>query len=187
MVDEPVLQRSIELLSSLIFYVTTTEDDNPYTCEGIPNKRRQKILRELDICSLVTLMLSSPFKTEQFLLADIRKNQSITLCCTLCYRLIKHLVKGNRLNELYASNWIDLYFDQAMQTADDNDIKAESTITELISNNKKLLEEQISEETIIKFINLCKAQKRHRRFIDLLTALCSSLGHAIPSNQALIC
>lgn len=74
-----------------------------------------------------------------------------------------------------------------MQTADDNDIKAESTITELISNNKKLLEEQISEETIIKFINLCKAQKRHRRFIDLLTALCSSLGHAIPSNQALIC
>ena len=44
-----------------------------------------------------------------------------------------------------------------MQTADDNDIKAESTITELISNNKKLLEEQISEETIIKFINLCKA------------------------------
>lgn len=40
MVDEPVLQRSIELLSSLIFYVTTTEDDNPYICEGIPHKRR---------------------------------------------------------------------------------------------------------------------------------------------------
>ena len=117
-VDESVLHRTIDLLSGLIYYVTASEDDNPFTCEGIPNKRRQKILRELDVCSLVTTMLASPFKTGQFTLSDIKRSDSITLCCTLCYRLLKHLVKGNRLNELYASNWIDLYFDQAMQTAD---------------------------------------------------------------------
>ena len=42
-----------------------------------------------------------------------------------------------------------------MKTGSENDLRAESTITELVSNNKKLLEKQITPNTIKKFIHLC--------------------------------
>jgi hypothetical protein len=29
-----------ELLTSMIFFVTETESQDPFTCEGIPNKKR---------------------------------------------------------------------------------------------------------------------------------------------------
>ena len=84
---------------------------------------------------------------------------------------------------MYASQWIELYFDQAMKTKTENNIRAEATIAELVSNNKKLLEKQITPETIRKFIELCKLQQKHERFIILLTALCSCVDEAIMSNQ----
>ena len=62
-------------------------------------------------------------------------------------------------------------------------IKAEATIAVLVSNNKILLEKQITKETIEKFINLCKKQEKDERFVLLLAALCSCLDEAIISNQ----
>jgi len=50
-------------------------------------------------------------------------------------------VKDFRLNELYASQWIELYFNHAMRTTAENNIKAEAAITELVQNNKRLLDE----------------------------------------------
>lgn len=52
-------------------------------------------------------------------------------------------------------------------------IKAENTIAVLISNNRTLLEKQITTKTIEKFINLCVEQKKDERVVSLLTALCS--------------
>ena len=68
-------------------------------------------------------------------------------------------MKDYRLNELYASQWIELYLDQSMKSSGQN-IKAEATIAVLVSNNKILLEKQITKETIEKFINLCKEQEK---------------------------
>ena len=62
-------------------------------------------------------------------------------------------------------------------------IKAEATIAVLVSNNKMLLEKQITKETIENFINLCKKQEKDERFVLLLVALCSCLDEAIISNQ----
>lgn len=46
--------RKIEnLLTEVIFFVTETEDSDPYTCEGIPYKERQKLLRELKIVEVL--------------------------------------------------------------------------------------------------------------------------------------
>ena len=35
------------ILTELIFFVIKTDDKNPLTCEGEPNKDRQKLIREL--------------------------------------------------------------------------------------------------------------------------------------------
>ena len=46
--------KSIEdLLSHLIFFVTVTEDRDPFTCKGIPFSGRQKLMRELKFIEIL--------------------------------------------------------------------------------------------------------------------------------------
>jgi hypothetical protein len=54
--------------------------------------------------------------------------------------LIKIIGFGYYQNELYISQWINLYFDHAMSTNSQNNLGAEDTIISLVDNNKKLLE-----------------------------------------------
>lgn len=75
-----------------------------------------------------------------------------------------------------------MYFDQSLASIDST-INAENTIAVLVSNNRTLLEKQITSGTIQKFINLCKEQRKDERFVLLLTALCSCMDEAISSNQ----
>ena len=49
-----------------------------------------------------------------------------------------------------------MYFDQAMKTGEENDLFAESAISAILTNNKKLLDKQITKETIDWIIYLCK-------------------------------
>lgn len=50
-----------DLLSSMIFFITETESTDPFTCEGIPFRRRQKYMRECRAIDLVIDMLHYPF------------------------------------------------------------------------------------------------------------------------------
>ena len=72
---------------------------------------------------------------------------------------------------------------QAMKTNKENDIFAQSTVEELLSVNKKLLEEQITPSIIKQFINLCKLQGKDKKLIKLLTALCTCYSEAVEHNQ----
>lgn len=62
------------------------------------------------------------------------------MVCKRAYNLIKTIGYGYYQNELYVSQWINLYFDHAMNTNAQNNIGAEETIISLVDNNKKLLE-----------------------------------------------
>jgi len=59
-----------------------------------------------------------------------------------------------------------------MNTGEDNNIMAEATITATITNNKRLLDKQITRGTIKHIIKVCKEQKKSERFLNLLSALC---------------
>lgn len=41
------------LLTNIIFFVTDTEDSDPFTCEGIPFMERQKLMRELKVIEIL--------------------------------------------------------------------------------------------------------------------------------------
>ena len=69
-----------------------------------------------------------------------------------------------------------------MSTNEDNDFGVEQTITELLTNNKELLDKQITKKNIENFIYQCKNQKKSERFINLLLALCSVDGEAVASK-----
>jgi len=44
-------------------------------------------------------------------------------------------VGGYEINERYASQWINFFFSQAMRTNKKNDISAQATVEELLSDN----------------------------------------------------
>ena len=176
-----------EILISMVFFTTKTDEKNPFTCEGIPIRKRQKLLREMHFAEVLVDILFYPFANELYLLKDIDQNSPITRICQLSYRMLKHITKNYKQNEMYISQWMDLFFDQAMKTGDENDLYAEATLTELLNNNKQLLDKQINKETIKKFIDLCISEDRHARFITFLTALCSCNGEPVSTNQNDIC
>jgi hypothetical protein len=70
-----------------------------------------------------------------------------------------------------------------MQTEDDNNIMAEPTIIAMITNNKKLLDTQISRATIQRIVTLCKRQKKNERVMKLLSSLATCQGEAVVNNQ----
>lgn len=87
------------------------------------------------------------------------------------------------MNEMYASQWINFFFGQTMKTHNENDINASTTVEELLSDNQKLLEEQITPTIVKQFINLCKTQEKDKKLIMLLTAMCICNGEQIEHNQ----
>lgn len=92
-------------------------------------------------------------------------------------------MKDYNYNKFYVAQFIELYFNQAMTATEQNNFRAERTITELLKNNEVLLDKQITKETIINFVELCKGQTKNERFLNLLATLCSCNGEAVNSNQ----
>jgi hypothetical protein len=103
-------------------------------------KKRQKILRELYLVEYIVQILYFPFATKSFRLERLQQDDLITRLCQIAYELLKSAVGGYELNEMYATQWINFFFSQAMKTNKKNDIYAQSTVEELLSDNKKLLE-----------------------------------------------
>jgi len=113
-------------------------------------------------------------------LADV---QPLSRVCGLLYRLLKHIVQDYRANEEYVAQWIELFFDHAMNIGEESDSYSEATITAILTNNKKLLDRQISRDNIAHIIGLCKNQRKHERFLNLLCCLCICQGEAVIGNQ----
>lgn len=81
------------------------------------------------------------------------------------------------------SQWINLYFDHAMNTNATNNIGAEDCLISIVDNNKKLLEIQITKAIIQSIVDLCKQQNRDAQLIQLLKAICSCKKEPIVNNQ----
>ena len=102
----------------------------------------------------------------------------------MCYKLLKNTIKEYRPNELYASQWLDMLIYQAIISDSDHDILAEPTLTELIDNNQRILENKISKEITHKFINMLLEESTSERFVNILRAIITCNGEAVIRNQA---
>lgn len=70
---------------------------------------------------------------------------------------------------------------QSMLTDKKCDIGAEETLTELIDNNKKILETKVDFDTIDKFIHML-FDEREAKYVKLLRALTVCDGEAMVKN-----
>ena len=96
-----------------------------------------------------------PFESGLYSYDNLTQKHPITRICSLIYRLLKHAVKDCTINKNYVAQWIDLFFKQAMTTTEANSFGAETTINELLADNRQLLDSQIETSTISSLIELC--------------------------------
>ena len=70
-----------------------------------------------------------------------------------------------------------------LNTTPKNQIGADSFLTLLSDQNKSILENKFTTQTIHNFITSCERSLETPRLLRLLTALCSCQGQPIQSNQ----
>lgn len=146
-----------------------------------PNRRRQKLFRELSIITQIFCFLSL---SGDFINEKRPSTESYKYIFQLCYRIIKISQKNYRKNqEFIACNYFHL-----MQKHMGYDILAEDTITALLNNNQKLLERLVMTKEIETFINLIRENMPNwdGKYFDYLSALCASGNKALPKTQGMI-
>ena len=144
--------------------------------KGNINKSRQKILREMGIIDYLTDFVEKPFSTEDFFdLKKLKQDMFITKVLRLSYVTIKYIIRENPANELYCSQWLNLFLVQTLRTHNENEIEAQGTLTELIYNNRRILDTRLRKETMNKFIQLVSSDKISK-YLDILrvTIVCDT-------------
>eukprot|EP01135_Chromosphaera_perkinsii_P009083 Nk52_evm14s1607 gene=Nk52_evmTU14s1607 len=191
-IQQRELKFYIKLLTSVILFVLKLEHhdgiDPLSQIHATPDRNRQKLLREQNIIKAIFDILKAPFTDEGFngclmSLSEIgqKRYSPIAQICRLCYRLLRYSQQGYRKNQEAIAKWFPF-----MQSQIGYDILAEDTITALLNNNRKLLEEKIKDGEIQTFINLLR-NNRECRYIQYLSDLCATNDKAIPVTQELIC
>lgn len=176
----------IKILGKLIMFLLDLENEDPYLVEGTPIRRRQKYLRELKMINIFCDLLYLPFNSGIYNLSVLKQRDLMSKIVQLCYKLLRLSVKDYRNNELYCSQWMGLYLDQAHNSPLNNEYMIENTLSEMLKSNKKLLETRINIEIIERFVSIIRFKDRDERFVKLLSSLCSCNGQSITANQNMI-
>jgi hypothetical protein len=132
-------------------------------------------------------MLFHVYDSKMYVLSDLTADHNMTKITWLIYRVLKHAVLDNETNEEYLAHWLNLFFEQAMEVSEDNNIMAEGTITATITNNRQLLDKRITKNTIKGLVaEVAEQKKKNERFLNLLCELCICRSEAVAKNQNII-
>lgn len=182
--DPMVFQVLYRVLQHLIKFV---EGDS-----GTPERKRQKLLRQLRVVDILVGMLKVLFKPpEGFAFVEGFNKTGIDLeelpnfpklkkICQTAYDLLAVYLDGDsRKNELYIAKYISFF-----QSQIGYDMHTPAMFMQLVADNQQILD-RISAQQISSFVFWLK--KTHdRSFLDFLSLLCVCEESAIPQNQQLV-
>ena len=134
-------------------------------------------------------ILIYPFEGENpvFTLGHLTNKSPMIRICRLIYKVLKLCAKNNQPNKLYIAQWISHFFTQSMQANENNTMNAQETISELLNNNKALLENGINESTIENIVENCRNDCKNEKYLKLLSSLMECNNEAISNNQDFVC
>ncbi|XP_076096104.1 inositol 1,4,5-trisphosphate-gated calcium channel ITPR3-like isoform X9 [Mytilus galloprovincialis] len=146
--------------------------------DSLPNKNRQKLMRNLRIVELLVYLLQIPFRGT----AD---QHHLTRIFVEAYDVLYTYLKGDsRKNELYIAKYIDFFLSQFEYKEGMIGLNSAHMVMELIKDNRKIVD-RITTEHIDKFVELLRRDKNYR-YLDLLKVLCVCDGVSIADNQKYI-
>ena len=191
----------IVALERLIFAQCKTEDTDALTCEGIMQKRQQRLARELKIIDALFWVLSittEALAARQPPICSEASVQPLVHAVRFLYKAITCTYKGNRSNELYVagqtfSSWwiggptrsfLRELIEQLGTKA--RDYGAPDCLTNLLTNNLELLEEEVDDEIVSIFVELIRRNGPVQLYLNFLEHLSSCEGQSVSSNQELL-
>lgn len=172
-------------LCCFIFGKPFRSSTNIFEFDGKPIPSRQRIMRELNFLDYFCQILSRPFSEGLFDIKALKANMPITRILAMTYTTIKYIIRENRPNELYCSQWLNLFLEHSLKTKGRKDIMAEKTLTELIDNNRGILTQRIDRSTINKFIQLV-SQDKVAKYINILRVIIICNKKPLTGNQGII-
>ncbi|GFO23773.1 inositol 1,4,5-trisphosphate receptor type 1 [Plakobranchus ocellatus] len=146
--------------------------------DGVPNKDRQKLLRNLRVIDLLVKLLQCPLRTE-----SDEQHQMIRIFKEAYDVLHAYMLGKSRKNALYIAKYIDFFHTQFTQKGGIG-LNVAQMIVELIRDKRKIVD-RITQQHIERFIQLLRNNPSYH-FLDLLQVLCVCDGVAIPNNQTYI-
>jgi hypothetical protein len=177
------MEKLLKRICCFVHDVNYRKDINIFSFSTSQVKSRQKVLREYCIIDYLTDILEKSFSTEGFFeLKKLTQQMYITKILAMAYTTIRYIIMDNPANELYTSQWLNLFLVQSLKTRGQNEIKAESTLTELIDNNKRILKTRVRKETINKFIQLVSSDKISK-YLKILRVIIVCDGQPMKNNQ----
>ncbi|CAG5132423.1 unnamed protein product, partial [Candidula unifasciata] len=144
---------------------------------GIPDKNRQKLLRNFRVIDLLVKLLQCSLRDgdEQLHMIRIFKETYDVLHA--------YMLGRSRKNALYIAKYIDFFQTQFTQKGGIG-LNVAQMIVELIRDKRKIVD-RITQHHIEYFIQLLRSNPNYH-FLDLLQVLCVCDQVAIPNNQSFI-
>jgi hypothetical protein len=178
--------RTIErVLSQLIFFLIEADSEDPWTCEGKAQPRRQMLFRTLGAIDVVVKVLSAAFDG-CYDLETLGREDPVIRVGGLVYRLLTHVSADSRINERYCAQWVPLFLSHLRRSNESTPLLVESTLTEIFSDNASLLEEVVTPTVIELLVSLLRSRQRDAKYLELLTALCTAQGKPVLRNQRVL-
>ncbi|XP_074650375.1 inositol 1,4,5-trisphosphate-gated calcium channel ITPR3-like [Tubulanus polymorphus] len=141
---------------------------------GIPEKKRQKLLRNLRVLDLLMEILKFPLRNK-------RDRVYLTPIFLNAYDVLHTYMAGSsRKNALYMAKYMGFFYTQLHQRGQIG-LNVAQMIMELIKDNRKVVD-RLGQTDIDIFVSLLKKHKNYR-YLDMLNVLCVCDGVALPHNQ----
>lgn len=178
---------AIRILSMLICFLHDQEyvEGFDYVNNQIslePLKERQAIMKELGVIDILMDLVHFPFENGFFNVEEVERPLYISKVVSLGYLAIKSVIKELRPNELYASQWLYMFADYAMKDTK-NILKVKETLTELIDNNEKILDVQITDTLVDHILDYFFNSPPDSKVVNIIRAMCICNGRPVIKNQ----
>eukprot|EP01116_Phalansterium_solitarium_P023786 TRINITY_DN850_c0_g2_i3.p1 TRINITY_DN850_c0_g2~~TRINITY_DN850_c0_g2_i3.p1 ORF type:complete len:714 (+),score=284.55 TRINITY_DN850_c0_g2_i3:279-2420(+) len=177
---------AIGVVSELIFYATKSPmAKDAMTHKALPDRSRQKVLRELKLPDLLFGVISALTVEDggrYIRLANLLADKKAHLLMRLIYRLLYHYSRDYSKNEFSLAR-PDRF--RVFQVHSGFKVGSAGLLASLFSKNFRVLERLVGDEEIRRFMDVAKTGRSVR--LDLLTALASCNGKPVLKNQNAIC
>jgi hypothetical protein len=177
-----LVKQNMENLICFLFNKIHSPSMDFFDIEDEPLAKKQKLIRECGILSILVEIVCRAFKYNPQLMSNLEVNPDLKQVFRLAYTTMRYAIKEYRPNELYLSQWMTMVTEHSLTTQGSKDIFAGRTLIELIDNNKRILETRIQDSTLKLFIKFLQ-EKKDDHFVEILRVICMCDKEPMLKNQ----